>query len=71
MTTIFHPGQRVIARTNQQGLSKGKPYSVRAVIPQPIAQTGDFVVAYRVSNWPNRNPVEHVVKAGICHLRPV
>lgn len=69
MKTTFNPGERVIARTNQQGLQRGKPYHV--VAPQTVYEWGRAVPSYRLSTWPNANPKELLVRSGIIHLRPV
>lgn len=71
MKTLIHPGDRVIARTNQQGLKRGRTYQVieaRTEVPECV-RCAIEVSAYRLSTWPERNPQELTVRCGILHLK--
>ncbi len=71
MNALFAPGHRVVAKTNAQGLEAGRCYSVIEPLLQPVETKTCpiFIVAYRITNWPEKMRREILVKAGILHLR--
>lgn len=71
MKTILHPGDRVIAKTNQQGLQRGRTYQVKAAkieIPECVRKVVE-IPSYVLSTWPERQAHEITVRCGIVHLR--
>ena len=71
MKTLLHPGDRVIAKTNQQGLARGRTYQVLEARTE-IAECFRAVVeipSYVLSTWPERQAHEITVRSGILHLR--
>lgn len=74
LVTCFRPHQRVIAKTDCQGLQKGKAYQVVEALPQPVEIIKSchlVLVAYRLTNWPELERKEVIVKSGIMHLKGV
>jgi len=68
VTSLFHPGERVIAKRTIGQIEKGRAYHVQNCRVE-FTDFGAEVPVTIVSTWPERQAKEIEVRGGCLHLR--